>query len=176
MSLNTSKDLLITSELLYLLSHSSVFSFVIDFYSAVGFGKVSLTTSKDLRITNALLYQLSHISIFSFAIDFCSAVGFGRNAFPQKYSRSAHCRSHYSLFLHLILLVRFVHRTALWASPLTTSKDLRITNALLYQLSHISIFSFMIDFCSAVGFGKVILNYIQRPAHYECAALPAEPQ
>ena len=80
---------------------------------------------------------------------------FGK-AFPQKYSRSAHCRSHYSLFLHLILPVRFVRRTALWASPLTTSKDLLITNQLLYQLSHSSIFSFMIGFCSATFFEKVL--------------------
>ncbi len=119
-------------------------------------GADSRTRTDDLRITNALLYQLSHISIFSFVIDFCSAVGFGRNAFPQKYSRSAHYRSHYSLFLHLILLVRFVHRTALWASPLNTSKDLRITNQLLYLLSHSSIFSFKIGFCSATFFEKML--------------------
>ncbi len=56
-------DLRITNALLYLLSHSSVFSFMIGFCSAVVLEKLSLITSKDLRITNALLYQLSHSSI-----------------------------------------------------------------------------------------------------------------
>lgn len=54
------------------------------------------------------------------------------------------------------------------ADSRTRTDDLLITNELLYQLSHISVFSFVkFVFCCAMGFGKSILNYIQRPAHYE---------
>ena len=77
----------------------------------------------NLPITNQLLYQLSHSSIFSFMIGFCSATVLKRY-----------------LPLEKVWLKKFAG--VLEKLFLTTSKDLLITNQLLYQLSHSSIFCF----------------------------------
>ncbi len=55
-------DLLITNQLLYQLSYSSIFHFGDDLRE---YAMLTLTTTSDLLITNQLLYQLSHSSIFN---------------------------------------------------------------------------------------------------------------
>ena len=52
------------------------------------------------------------------------------------------------------------------ADSRTRTDDLRITNALLYQLSHISIYSIFHLLWAWIG---------EQPSVYECAALPTEP-
>ena len=61
LTLTTTGDLLITNQLLYQLSYSSIFHFG---NALREYAMLTLTTTSDLLITNQLLYRLSYASIF----------------------------------------------------------------------------------------------------------------
>ena len=95
-----------------------------------GYGAGERTRTPDLRITNALLYRLSYTSIFNF-LGRLNCHSEPRN---KMFTTSAplNCKN-------------FARSAIRCRISLSSTHDLRITNALLYRLSYTSILNFPAD-------------------------------